>query len=751
LLTDDSRLVTLTGPAGVGKTRLALAIAEELRERFGEGIHFVDLTDVADPSLVASAIAQSLGFDLVGQDVLPDDLVGRLAEQPTLLVLDTFEQVLPAGAALAQLLAACPPLALLVTSREPLRLHWEQVFLVPPLQLPDPASATDLPALAETESVALFVRQAQAVRHDFALTPDNASAVAELCVRLDGLPLALELAAARVTALAPADVLARLESRLTLLHWDAQDAPTRHRALRTAITWSYGLLSADERAIFCRLGVFSGGCRLDAARQVAAPEGADEPAVLELLTSLVEKNMVVVTRPLRTSGAEPRFSLLESMRDYAREQLTAAAELEAARRRHASTFLALAERSEQETIGPDQVRWFALLEQELGNLRTALEWTAEQSSGSELLRLASSLWRFWWMCGHLREGERWLEQALFSAEVAPSLRARALDGYGTIKQGLGEYERARVHLEAALELARAGGDRPTVASARVHLGLGAQLQGDLVQAASLLEAGLAEYREIGHDWGAALALRSLGTVRRQLGDLASAERLLEEAVELFGRTGDVRARALGVIALASLAGSRGEPARAQALLAEAVGLGRMLGDNARIIAACADVAADLDDPQAAPERLVRLLAAADSLRQRSGIARGVREHAARARHVAALRAGLGEAGFDANWGAGVRLSIDELVALILAADEPAAPEAPTNDTRLPRRRRGAILSPREQEVLGLVAAGQTTQQIAAALVITERTVKYHVASILRKLGTGTRAQAVAVASKQGLL
>jgi len=748
LFTDRAPLVTLTGPAGVGKTRLALAVARGLAEGYPGDVYFVDLTAISDPSLVMPSIAQALDLDLAGRDVLLDDLVRRLRDRPTLVVLDNFEQVLPAGAMLAQLLAAGPPLSLLVTSREPLRLHAEHVILVPPLQLPNPARASDLARLAEIESVALFLAQARAVRHDFSLTDDNAIAVAELCVRLDGLPLALELAAARLSVLTPAEVLARLESRLALLRWDAQDAPIRHHALRSAIGWSYDLLSADEQAVFRRLGVFSGGCQLAAAFQVAAPGSVDEPTMLELLSSLVEKNMVVVTG---LSDRESRFDLLESMRDYARDQLAAAGELEDTRRRQADTFLALGEQAEQGLLGPDQARWFERLEREHGNLRAALEWAAEHSNGTFLLRLASSVWRFWWMCGYLRDGERWLEQALFAAEPAASLRARALDGYGTIKQGLGDYECARIHLEAALDLARAAQDRATTASALVHLGMGAQSQGDDAHAAALLEAGLGVYRELGHAWGTALALRSLGALRRQKGDLDAAERDLDEAIELFRQVGDVRALALALISLASLLGRLGERARAQTLLAEAVSLGRMLGDNARIIAACADAVASLDSPKAAPERSVELLAAADGLRQRSGIGRGEREQLARALRLAALRARLSETAFNASWAAGTGLPIDRLVEMVIGAIGSDSPRPLANDRPAGRRRRGTVLSPRELEVLALVAGGQTTRQIASALTIGERTVKFHVASVQQKLGTSTRAQAVAVASQRGLL
>ena len=759
LLTDESRLVTLTGPPGVGKTRLALAAAEGLAECFDGGIRFVDLADIADPSMVVPAVAQSLSFDLVGQDVQTDDLVGRLLEQPMLIILDSFERVLPAGAEVARLLAACPLLAFLVTSRDPLRLRWEQVLLVPPLQLPDPARAADPAELGDVEAVALFVARARAVRHDFALTHDNATVIAELCIRLDGLPLALELAAARVTTLTPADVLARLEQRLTLLRWEAQDAPPRHRALRTALGWSYDLLSAAEQAAFRRLGVFSGGFDLgagswilsrghDEAQSGSPSAQRPEPGTLDLLSSLVEKSMVVVTS---ASDQESRYSMLESMRDYAREQLAVSGELEEMRRRHAEAFLMLAEQAEPELIGPEQVRWLARLEQEHGNLRAALEWAAEQSNGTVLLRLASSVWRFWWMCGYLRDGERWLEQALFAAEPAAALRARALDGYGTIKLGLGEHAASRIHLEAALDLALAAEDHVTAASALVHLGMGAQSQGGETRAASLFEAGLAIYREVGHAWGTAQALRSLGTVRRHLGELHAAERDLAEAITLFRQVGDVRALALALISLASLLGSRGERPRVHTLLAEAVSLGRLLGDNARIIAACADVVAALDLSSATPEQVVQLLAAADGLRRRSGIGRATREQAARARRVAGLRARLGEPACAACWAAGARLSVDELAGMIHGAVGASSPTPPPNDAPAGRRRRGTELSPREQEVLALVAEGQTTRQIALALTVTERTVKFHVASVLQKLGTGTRAQAVAVASQRGLL
>jgi predicted ATPase/DNA-binding CsgD family transcriptional regulator len=776
-------MVTLTGPAGVGKTRLALAIAEGLVDRFDGSIHVVELAEIANPALAIAAMAQSLGFDLAGQDVQPDDLIGRLAAQPTLMVLDNCEQVLPVGAALAELLAACPELRLLATSREPLRLRWEHLVAVSPLPVPDLArsldlaSPLDLAELARIGAVALFVAQAQAVRHDFALTLANARIVAELCARLDGLPLALELAAARVTALTPAEILARLESRLTLLRWDAQDAPPRHRTLRTAIGWSYDLLSADEQLVFRRLGVFSGGCTLGDGLWVLGDGGESpspsspktqhlSPKTLDVLISLAEKNMLVASS---ATDHETRFGMLDSMREFAREQLVATGELDAARRRHAAVFLDLAEQAEPELIGPAQARWLGLLEQEHGNLRGALAWAAEQVDGTTLLRLSSAVWRFWWMCGHLREGERWLEQALASSELAgalragepadalgsagltDALRARALDGYGTIKQGLGDYEHARRLLEAALAVARLAQDRPTEASALVHLGMGAQLQGDDQRAADLFESGLAVYREAGDAWGSALALRSLGLARRRLGDPAAAEHCLAEAIELFRAVGDVRARALALTSLASLAGARGDLSGASALLAESISLGRSLGDNARIIAACADVSAMLNAQRAAPEQIVRLLAGAERLRQRSAIGRGVREREARSRRIESLRSHLSEAELATGWAAGTDLTIDQLVGLILAIQEPARADAESGTSPARQSRQITRLSPREREVLSLVATGLTTRQIADALTVAERTVRFHVASVLQKLGTSTRAQAVAVAVQRGLL
>ena len=442
-----ARLLTLTGPAGVGKTRLALAAAAQLADRFADGVALVDLAPVRDPSLVLPAIARTLGLTDTGQPPLPERLRDVLRERAALLVLDNFEQVLPAGVALADLLASCPGLCLLVTSRVPLQLRWEQTLRVPPLAVPDLQAALPSPdALAQIPSVALFVERARARRADFILSERTAALVAELVVQLDGLPLALELAAARLDALPLSTIARRLEDRLHLLALEASDLPERQRSLEAAISWSYDLLSEPEQRLFRCLGVFVGQVALDAITVVvgivAAHEGGqraagaasadEERRTLERLAALAEKSLVLPMRrdDEEEDDPEPAFGMLETVREYARERLTQHGELAAAQRAHAHYFLTLAERADPLLRGRDQRAWFVRLEREQDNLRAALRWLLDQDDPVEReagLRLAGSLGWFWFMHGYHAEGVRWLGEALTHAAAdASAARTRVL-------------------------------------------------------------------------------------------------------------------------------------------------------------------------------------------------------------------------------------------------------------------------------------------------------------------------------------
>ena len=420
LYEDGARLVTLTGPGGTGKTRLGLQVAADLLDAFEHGVFLVELAPISDPALVPSTVAQALGVRDIGSRPIVDAVKKHLRSRSVLLLLDNFEQVLPAAAVAADLLAACPGLAVLATSREPLRLRGEHEYAVPPLALPEAGLGTTSEVVSQAPAVALFVQRARAVRADFALTDENAAAVAEVCARLDGLPLAIELAAARVRLLTPEAMAARLERRLPLLVGGARDLPARQRALRDTIAWSHDLLDEHERRLFRRLSVFVGGWTLDAAEAVCNTDGNLD--TLDGLESLVSKSLV---RQDVDARGEPRFAMLETIREYALERLAASGEAAEMRQRHADNYVALAERTAPELYGHGLVAWFVRLEAEHDNMRAALAWSQAEERGAGIrLRLPLALWRFWLVRGYPAEGRQWLRRA-FSAGDGASASTRA--------------------------------------------------------------------------------------------------------------------------------------------------------------------------------------------------------------------------------------------------------------------------------------------------------------------------------------
>ncbi len=436
LLRSGARIVTLTGPGGVGKTRLAVEVARDLSEGYPDGVAFVGLAPLSDAGLVIPTMAHALGLREVGGEVLHDTLRTYLREKQMLLVLDNFEQVLGAASDVAGLVISCPSLTVLVTSRAPLRVRGEREYAVGSLTLPELSRIPAPTDAARSDAVRLFVERARDVLPAFELTRANAAAVAAICRRLEGLPLALELAAARVRTLSPTELLARLDHSLPLLAGGARDMPERQRTMRGAIEWSYQLLEEPQRMLLNRLSAFRGGWELEAAEAVGAGEGIPEQEVLDLLTGLVEQSLVVVET--REDG-RTRYRLLVPVREYAEERLIQSGEAEETRRRHAEYFLALAEEAEAELAGPKQVNWLERLETENDNLRAVLGWTLDGAADGSLeqteraLQMAGALWRFWEARGYLAEGHKWLESALAASEGRDlSARAKALIGAGWI-------------------------------------------------------------------------------------------------------------------------------------------------------------------------------------------------------------------------------------------------------------------------------------------------------------------------------
>ncbi len=672
LLRPKARAVTLTGAPGIGKTRLALEVAGSLAGRFSSGTAFVDLSAVTDPAAVGAAIAQALGVREVSAQPLLETLRNAIAGQRLLLVLDNFEQVLPAAPVVAVLLDGCPSLTVLLTSRAPLRITGEQEFPVPPLALPERRSAAKPQALSEVASVALFVERARAVRPEFTLTSANAAAVADICIRLDGIPLAIELAAARVKLLTPLGILRRLRSSLDLLSRQSPDVPPRHRTLRQAIRWSYELLQASEQVLLRRLAVFSGGATLDAVETVCREETDPAGGVLDGLASLVD-NSLLLQDP--QPDGESRFRMLETIREFAREELEASAEGPALWERHAAYFAQLAQTAEPALVGPDQAVWLDRLEREHDNFRAALAWAAEADRAEIGLTIAAALGRFWERHGYSGEGLSWLQRLLPHAPQVPAaLRATALNIAGNLARSRGDYALAVSCYEETLALRRGAQDARGIAIALNNLGVAAKDQGDYVRARALFEESLAIKRREGERRGVAVTLSNLGLTAKAQGDMAAAASFFSESLGLFQGIGDTWGQALCLNNMGTLAFASGDVERALALHKTSL-TGRRAMKEKWGVAECLEGLAGVAEAMGDPEGAVCLLAAADRLRQVHGFPLPPDERAPLQRQVAALRIALGEDAFRVAWATGQAWNLEEALDAGLALQLPSAPPA----------------------------------------------------------------------------
>jgi predicted ATPase/DNA-binding CsgD family transcriptional regulator len=752
------RLVTLSGPGGVGKTRLAVQVVLDLDGGF-DAVGHVPLAAIGDAGLVAITVARALGVDApdgTAEEALQEFLHARRM----LLVLDNLEHLLDCGPLLAGLLSACPRLTLLVTSRARLAISGERVVEVSPL--------------TDDDAVRLFVERSHAVRPDLAFTDATRTDVAEICRWLDGLPLAIELAAARTTMLGPAALLARLTHRLPLLTGGARDVPQRLRTMRASIAWSYDLLTGDEQALLRRVAVFAGGCSLPALEAVAPVAGG--PAALDLATGLLDRSLL---RRAADDG-EPRFTMLETIREFAGEALAAAGEEESARRRHAAWFHRMAVAAEAALRGPDQQRHRDALEAELDNVRAALAWTLrEGAAGDDAVRgleLAAALWYFWFQRGLVDEGRGWLARALRAAPADGRARAQASLGAGTLAWRQGDSDAARAHLDEAVALCRRRDDPATLAEALHVLGHVTFDRRDYPAAHELFTESLAAYRRIGDVVGSLPLVGDLGLVAYHEGDHALAERTVRDSLELYREHG-LKDRIAGALnLLGDLARLSGDSARATELYEASLGLWRelhgtpgvasalhKLGQVSRIrrdrtlarrrftealalqrgtgnrqgigecLAGLAGVAADERDDRRATE----LFAAGHALLDRIGVPLAPADRMVLAGDLDGLRNRMPAPEFQRAWTAGLSLSSDEALALATAADGAAgSPDGP--------------LSHREREVSALVARGLTNRRIGTELSITEKTVASHIAHIMTKLGVRSRAQIAVWAVERGL-
>ena len=749
LLEAERGLLTLTGTGGSGKTRLALEVGATVLERFADGAWLVELAGLGDPDLVPKAVASALGLrEAPGRPVV-ETVRWFLRERALLLVVDNCEHLVDACARLADdLLSSCPDLRILTTSREPLRAPGEVTWRVGGLAAPDPGSSSSDPSeLGRYAAVRLFADRACAARPDFAIGPENARAVGEICGRLGGLPLALELAAARLRVLPAEEIAANLDDSFRLLTGGSRTAPTRQQTLRAALDWSHDLLGAEEQALFRRLAAFAGGFDLAAAEAVCAEDPIGTADVLDLLARLVDKSLVLAEE----RDGHGRYRLLEPVRQYARERLTGSGEGRATEGRHAAHFLALAERAEPELRGPEQDGWLDCLEREHDNLRAALRSLHQASECVPGLRLGAALADFWWLRGHFAAGRAQLEGVLSTPEAAapPRIRARALLGLGMLEYRTGDHAAARPHLAESIRLARLGGDLPTVAEALAHLGRMAVDAEDFDQARTFLEESLAISRSLGNRPGIARGFGHLGTLAMFTGDQPLARERLAESQALARELGDrfwVAVTHLW-LALTALDLADGAEARAQlGMLDEAIYLRRHRWLIPWVLHSYARVALQ----QGRALSAARLSGAAEAQHDLLGVPLPpVWRRYLDDRLQAPARRALGEVAWQAARADGHGMV--EALALAQAREVVGTPIVPRRgDPTAAGGSAAAVLTRREREVARLVASGLSDREIAATLIIGRRTAEAHVAHCFNKLGLPSRARLAAWAVEVGL-
>ncbi len=704
LLQRQVRLLTLIGSPGIGKTRLAIAVAGELQDAFADGVHLVALAPISDPDLVIPTVAQTLGVAEVGTEPVLETMKRALADRQLLLVLDNFEQVVPAATAVAELLIACQRLMVVVTSRVALRVRGERLYPVPPLLLPDLAHLPPLEDLACIPTVALFLERAQAVMPGFAIGEAHAAAVAEICVRLDGLPLAIELSAARIRVFPPDVLLARLSDPLKLLTGGARDLPARQQTLRAMIDWSYQLLDPVEQVLFTRLGVFVGGCALDAAEAICVLDANLPIDVVDGIESLLDKSLL---RQEAGPDGAPRYTMLELIRGYTLERLAERGEADAIRQQHAIYFLELAEEAEPwiRFMRPERDSWLARLGVEQDNLRAALEWFAAREEAEFCLRLASALQIFWRKRFHWGEGRTWLEAALAkSSNMAGAARAKALIAAAGLTFSLGDLTTARAYAEGGLALLRALGDKAAIAYALWSLGnmtvnTGdyvmaracaeeslalfdelsdswgrayalvllvriAFVQGDLTQATVYNEEILTFYRQVGYKRGVGFGLNDKGVFAQLQGDWERAAAFYAEGLALFREVGDKEKIAMGLHNFGGAVLHQGDARRAATCFAEGLTLSREVGDRSGIavnLAGMAGVMAALGQP----DRSARLFGAANALFDVMGMVVEPVDRIEYDRNREIARAQLGEEAFPAAWAEGRAMPLEQAIAYAL--------------------------------------------------------------------------------------
>jgi predicted ATPase/DNA-binding CsgD family transcriptional regulator len=772
------RLVTFTGPGGVGKTRLAIELAQGLATEFPDGVHYVPLADITEPDAVASAIAWALGMRVAVDQSVVSTLLDELPDRDALVVLDNFEQAMAAAPLVADLLAAGFRLKFLITSRVLLRLTGEHQLPVPPLPIPDPSLAPPLDELQALASVRLFADRARAATGDFAVTAENQSSVATICARLDGLSLAIELAAARLRHVPLATIVDRLARPLDLLVGGPRDQPERLQTLRAAIAWSYDLLEPTEQALFRRLAVFVGGWTLEAATETVGDLADSESTLLERLSSLVDDTLA--TRISVPTG-DTRFSMLETIREFGLEQLQRSDEWQDIAKRHGDYFLAFARRAREGLDGPEQAIWMSRLTLEQDNIRAVFARAFEAGNAATVLRLGSALWNFWAQRGHLTEGRAILKRGLaIHSDIEDDVRAEAiyslgilaldLNDYaeahsyfqqslaawrdsdanraasalsclGIVARDTGHYDDARRHIKESLAIWSSLDDLIGVAIAEHSLGHLDVVEGNYEGARTHLETALRLRRQLGDTDSVAYSLWALATTDRFTGDLANAKARFRESLTLFRDVGDRQGEAFALRGLAGVAERSGDDLEALKLFRESLTLRQALGERNGIVE-CIDEIAAIAGRRGRLQEATRLLSATTALRAITTAAPTAAERQSQDQTIALARRTLPSSAFNEAWAEGQLLSLERAasLALQLAADPQATPRS-----ALPFN-----LSPREREVLVLLAEHLSDREIADRLFLSPRTVERHVGSILAKLEAPNRRYAAAYAARHGI-
>jgi predicted ATPase/DNA-binding NarL/FixJ family response regulator len=789
----DCRLLTLTGPPGVGKTRLALALAAELDPGFPDRAWFAPLASLRDSGLVAASIAKAVGLrEEEGFGSLDRALLDYLRTKELLLVLDNFEHVRGAAGLVAELLRASPRLTVLVTSQVALRLTGEQEHPVPPLEVPPVGSTPRRSALAANPAVALFVARARAVKPELVLTDESTETIAQVCRRLEGIPLAIELAAARCKLFSPQGLLSRLDRRFAVLTHGARDLPTRQQSLQAALDWSYELLAPGEQRLLRRAAVFARSFTLESAEAVCDDDRADGTGIADGMQALLDHSLLQTEA---TGDGGVRFVMLDTIGQYALARLHreegATGAPQALRRRHALHFVELAEAAEQRLRGAAQPEWIRRLEDEHENMRAALAWCIELREAEPGCRLAGALWRFWLMRGHLSEARTWLESVLAIPGPASLARAKALCGAGIMARFRGDSVTARKRLIASERLARTAGSGQDLAEVLIHLGSAERYLGDAESAHAHLDESLELWRRSGDRWGLAHALSARAGLANDDGDYAAAQELRAESLQLYQAVGDRHAAAQTLLGLGEIARCRDDDAGARGYYEQALEQFRALGNRLHVAVAVADLGyvlsrcgrqdealshfiesvnafralghqvgvavcfvglAGVEAAEGHPRVAAWLLGSAEHIMRTFGTIFSAADRAARDRTWAAAAAALGEAAFAEARAEGAALTVEEALRRLVqhgasAAGQDRAAVERSADARPP----GPTLSSRETAVLRLLAEGLSYAAIGQRLSISPRTVDAHLRSIYGKLDVGSRHEAVLQAGRKQLI